>query len=460
MNYTVYLNGKSLAVHPARVSRLPLNRVWPSFQRPLEQTEIGYFVSFDMDAPITLRIETSDEIERVALRPREYCIEHRVSERCIEIELTEPRLFTVEVNGHHEALCVFANEPFTYEMTDNTLYFGPGEHDVGMLYPKNGQTIILDEGAVVYGGIYAYKVKDVTICGRGILDASKLLRGDELLERNDPLARELTDLGLTERDVRYYCAFDAYGCENLTVDGIILRDPPFWAFTLRNACRNVTLNNIKLIGLWRYNADGFDLCNCYDTALTNSFVHSFDDCVVVRAPYLDGEEGGCSNVTVTNNVLWCDWGKNLEVWSGNCDSAITDVIFRDNYLIHGCHFGVSIDTWMGSEHITVDGITYENIYIDTDADPLYPVFESDNAPAPIPDTENIPFSAVRIQVGRLGKHVGNQKILPIIDTSEFTIVYKNIHLKNVRCTGKFKAPMTVDESRLSVAENITFEDCE
>jgi hypothetical protein len=458
MTYTVYLNDQALPVHAARTSREPINRVWPGKQRDIQQTEISYFVTFDMAAPVRLRIETSDDIERFALRPREFGIKHKISKRCIEIDLAHPRLFTIEVNGHHEALCVFANEPFTYKITDNTLYFGPGEHHVGMLYPKDGQTIILDEGATVYGGIYAYKVNDLTICGRGILDSSELLRGDELIERGDRLANELMELGLTERDVRYCCAFNAYACNNLSVDGIILRDPPFWAFTLRNGCRNVNLNNIKLIGLWRYNADGFDLCNCYDTTLSNCFVRSFDDCVVVRAPYLDGEEGGCKNVTVANNVLWCDWGKNLEIWAGNIDAAITDVVFRDNYLIHSCHIGVSIDTWMGSEHITVDGVTYENIYIDTSSDPLYPVFESNEAPPVI--AEEIPLQAVRIQVGRLGKHVGNQKILPIIDTSPFTIVYKNIHLRNVRCTGEFKAPMTVNDSKLTLAENIVFTDCE
>ncbi len=458
MTYTVYLNKTILPIHNARTSRVPHNRVWDGKQRDLCQTEISYFVTFDMDAPVRLRIETSEAIERVDLRPREFGIRHRVSEHCIEIELAEPRLFTVEVNGHQEALCVFANVPFTYEKTDDTLYFGPGEHDVGMLYPTDGQTIILDEGAVVYGGVYAYKVKDVTIRGRGILDSSKLLRGEELLEQNDPLARELMELGLTERDVRYYCAFNAYGCENLTVDGIILRDPPFWGLTLRNGCRNVTLNNIKLIGYWRYNADGFDLCNCYNVTLANSFVRSFDDSIVVRAPYLDGEEGGCHNICVYNNVSWCDWGKNLEIWAGNVDTAINNITFRDNYLIHSCHMGVSIDTWMGSEHITIDGVTYENIYIDTSSDPLYPVFESNEAPPVI--TEEIPLQAVRIQVGRLGKHVGNQKILPIIDTSPFTIVYKNIHLSNVRCTGEFKAPMTVNDSKLTLAENIVFTDCE
>lgn len=460
MNYKVYLNEAEIPVQPARVSKLPINRAWPGIQRSLEQTEIAYFVSFDMAEPVTLRIETSDTIERAAIRPREFGIEHRVAERTIDITLAEPRLFTVEVNGHHEALCIFANKPFAYEMTDNTLYFGPGEHNIGMLYPKDGQTIILDEGAVVYGGIYAYRVKNVTVCGRGILDASKLLRGDELVERGDPLAQELMDLGLTERDVQYYCAFNAYGCENLTVDGIILRDPPFWTFTLRNACRHVTLNNIKLIGLWRYNADGFDLCNCYDTTLTNSFVRSFDDSVVVRGVYLDGEEGGCNNVTVSGNVLWCDWGKNLEIWSGNYDSSITDIAFYDNHLIHGCNVGVSIDTWFGSEHITVDGVTYESIFIDTDADPMFPVFEKENhVPTPT-DTDEPPFVAVRITMSKRGKSIGNQECDTSFDTSSFTIAYKNIHLKNVHCIGARKAPMIVDGSNLDIVENITFEECE
>jgi hypothetical protein len=280
-----------------------------------------------MSKPIMLRIETDEPIERVDLRPKEFGIRHRIGDQYIEIFLDQPRLFTVEVNGHEQALCVFANEPFTYTIDNKTLYFGKGEHHVGMIYPEDGQTIIIDEGAIVYGGIYAYKVNNVTICGRGILDSSHLLRGDELFDRHDALAEEMMSLGLTECDVRYYCAFNAYGCKNLTVDGIILRDSPFWTFTLRNACRHVTLNNIKLIGQWRYNADGFDLCNCYDVTLKNSFVRSFDDCVVVRAPYLDGEEGGCRNVTVSNNVLWCDWGKNIEIWSGNRDSVISDVIF-------------------------------------------------------------------------------------------------------------------------------------
>ncbi len=461
MKYTVYLNGEQLPVYPARTSRVPFNRWWPGHQRPLDQTEISYFVTFDMAAPATLHIETDEPIDRIAIRPREYGIAYRQGACSVDITLDRPRLFSVEINGHQQALCVFANEPFVCEKTADTLYFGAGEHHVGMIYPKDNQTIILDEGAVVYGGIYAYKVKNVTICGRGILDSSELLRGIQLTEAAASLAQEMMAMGLTERDVQYYCAFNAYGCENLTVDGIILRDSPFWTFTLRNGCRNVSLNNIKLIGQWRYNSDGFDLCNCYDVTLKNSFVRSFDDCVVVRAPYLDGETGGCRNVTVENNVLWCDWGKNLEVWSGHVPSRIENITFRDNYLIHACFAGISIDTWYGSEQTVVEGVSYENIVIDTSADPLYFAFESEDNPQYIPDTAKIELKAAHIYVGKRGAWTGKpQDYDPNADTSHYTIAYRNIRLKNVHCTGGFKAPFELNKKDLDIAENIIFEDCE
>jgi hypothetical protein len=71
-----------------------------------------------------------------------------------------------------------------------------------------------------------------------------------------------------------------------------------------------------------------------------------------------------------------------------------------------------------------------------------------------------PLIAVRINVGRLGRNAGNQSCDTSFDTSSFTIAYRNIHLKNVRCTGTRKLPMIVDDTKLDIAENITFEDCE
>lgn len=54
--YTVTINGIPADVYPARVSAYPYNYGWPGHQRPLEQTEMSAFVSFESDEPVTLEI--------------------------------------------------------------------------------------------------------------------------------------------------------------------------------------------------------------------------------------------------------------------------------------------------------------------------------------------------------------------------------------------------------------------
>ena len=72
--------------------------------------------------------------------------------------------------------------------------------------------------------------------GRGILDASKIERG------------KAPNMITLKRVVNGY------------INGIILRDPHEWAVVPTN-CDSITIDNIKMIGLWRYNSDGIDLVN-------------------------------------------------------------------------------------------------------------------------------------------------------------------------------------------------------
>ena len=39
--FEVRWEGRPLAVHPASVSKLPINQVWSGYQRPIEQTEVA-----------------------------------------------------------------------------------------------------------------------------------------------------------------------------------------------------------------------------------------------------------------------------------------------------------------------------------------------------------------------------------------------------------------------------------
>lgn len=461
MRFICSLPERPLTVQPARVSAVPLNRVWPGHQRPASETELASFVTFDMDQPTTLTVRVEDaEVRSVEIRPIEFGIPFTVEGNTVTVTLDRPRKFTLEVNGFHEALHVFANEPDTFTPDEHTRYFGPGEHHPGMILLESGETLYLAEGAVVYARVYAVNAKNVRICGRGVLDGSELFRGYEEAFRASEDCEKLLSLGLSLRGLeRHSGGFVLYGCEDVIVEGIILRDPPFWCGMTRNQCRRVVIRNIKMVGLWRYNADGFDICSSHDVLLEDCFIRSYDDCVVVRGSLLDGEFGGCSNIVVRNNVLWCDWGKNLEVWSGSRDSYIRRVSFEDNYLIRVCHTAISVDTWYGSEDIRVEDVAYENIHIDTHGEPLLPVYQTREDQVYDPAEGDPTTHSVWIQVGRIGRATGEQGIAHDIDVSGFKIRYENIRFGNVTVSDPDRIRATVDPRYLTACSGITFEDC-
>ena len=252
MKFTVWLNGRELPVQKARVSAFPLNRVWPGKQRDMDQTEWTEFVSFDLDCEGKGELEIrSDEgkMESVEIRPLAQGIPMERTERGIRLRLGEPCQFTVEAGDRHSVLHVFANPPFRYEHVPGELYFGPGEHHAGVIEPEDGQTVCIDEGAVVYGAILLLRKKNVRIVGRGILDSSELCRGNDWSKGEPELSIRIRERGLTPRDAAYSSGFVAFGCTNLFVEGIVLRDAPFWAVIVRNNCRDVVIDNIKLIGM-------------------------------------------------------------------------------------------------------------------------------------------------------------------------------------------------------------------
>ena len=461
MKYRVLVNGKETPCNFARVSKMPFNMVWKGYQRNEDQTELAWFVSFDLNEKTELTVEVLDaDVKDVKIRPLEYGIDYSVNGNVIKIVLEKALKFVVEVNGYHETLNVFANVPDNFVADENTIYFGPGEHDAGFIFPKSGQTVYIAEGATVYGGIYAYKADNVTVCGRGILDSSRIPRGDEIPEDSD-LYKLLASLGITDRDIKLITGFTAYECNNFTVDGIVLRDAPFWSMIIRNGSRNVKINNVKIIGQWRYNADGIDLCASGNIHLTDCFVRSFDDSIVVRAVDLDGETTPCDNILVENNVLWCDWGKNLEIWCGDKNAVVKDVIFRNNYLVHVTDIGISIDTWFGAPSLLVDNILYENIYIDTDALPMRPMLqEYKEHKYPYLDDFSVDYrTAVKVGVGRLGKNLGNQACDFNYDCSDYVIAYKNVTFRNIVCNSTKLLPASIKSKDLAELSNIAFENC-
>lgn len=348
-DYQVEVNGKPVFVYRARVSAVPFNQVWPGHQRPLDQTEVASFAYWDTAGPVTVEVISKRPVETVAVRPTSYGIRPTVEGHRIVFQILRPRQLVVEVNGTHRALHLFANPPEKKapKPTDAKAryfrYFGPGVHDAGNIELRSHETVYIAGGAVVHGFIQGTKVSDVEILGRGILDVSRF-----------------------ERTGR----FDASGaialrkCANVTIEGIVIRDPNIWTVIVAG-CRDVSIGNVKLIGLWRYNTDGINLVNSQDVSIENCFIRSFDDSLVIKGMkhWMDYSDMPVRNVTVAGCVIWNDWGKAMEIGLETCAPEIRDVAFEDCDVIRTGSVAMNI---ANGDRATVSNVRYENIRVEID----------------------------------------------------------------------------------------------
>jgi len=155
----------------------------------------------------------------------------------------------------------------------------------------------------------------------------------------------------------------ARGCEHVVVEGIIFRDPHVWT-VVPARCKDVRISNIKLIGLWRYNADGIDLVNSQDVLIEDCFVRAFDDNIVLKGlRYRDDYTKGknLKNIKVRNCVLWNDWGRALEIGAETVADTISDVVFENCDVIHFVHIAMDVQN---GDRAVVRNIVFKDIRVE------------------------------------------------------------------------------------------------
>ena len=471
--FSVSWNGRPLAVHFARVSAVPYNRVWNGTQRPLDQTEPAAFVSFDMDGPgeLEIRADAGDPpaLPEPHILPLSFPAPCHVEDGVVRIVLDRPRQLSLLFGSAAPTLHVFANPPFalpsgnaedaappdsrTLGLSDSPgpsalsviHRFGPGEHDVGVIVARSGETIVVEEGAVVYGTILVANAHDVRVVGRGIVDGSRLFRADH----DSAAFRAAVEAGLPPSFYGAEMAVNGltvYASERVAVEGVIFRDPPRWAVIVRGGSRDVLIDNVKIVGCWRYNSDGIDVCSSERVTIRDCFIRSFDDCLVARGAYLENDGPVTRGVVAERCVLWCDWGKCMEVWAGPKPCLIENVRFRDNAVVHPSGTVCDVTTWFGSSDTRIRDIAFEGTEVDF-AGPLWKekLQVSDEEPFPL-----VPREAQRllvVNVERYGRYLGNQQFEPATDLSGFRVRYEDIAVRGIRCHGE--APRlvgTIDSS--------------
>ena len=336
--------GQKIPVYACRVSAVLFNQVWPGYQRPLDQTETAAFAYWDMAGPARIEIRSAQAVQSVTVRPAALGIAPSVSGNRIVFELPRPRPVVVEINGSHHALHLFASPPEKEKPAESqpgVRYFGPGVHRPGTILLRSGETVYISGGAVVHGSIQAHGARNIRVLGRGIIDCSDFERG-----KGGGCIR-LAD------------------CRDIRIEGVVMRDPDVWCCTLLG-CTSAEIANVKLIGLWRYNSDGIDLCNSQSITIHDCFARSFDDSLVLKGlksrggsfdtrPVRDVRASGC--------VIWNDWGRAFEIGAETCAPEISHVIFEDCDVIHATHIAMDIQH---GDRALVSDIAFRNIRVEID----------------------------------------------------------------------------------------------
>jgi len=278
------------------------------------------------------------------VRPTSLGIQPAVEGNRISFSLDRPGSLVVEINGPHGALHLFANPPEKDAPTPEApgvRYFGPGVHRPGRIELKNHETVYLAGGAVVYGSIHATGATNIRIAGRGVLDVSPFERGQ------GGGAIRLSD------------------CSDVTVEGIVMRDPDVWCCSLFG-CSRVTISHVKLVGLWRYNADGIDVCNSQDVAVSDSFVRAFDDALVIKglkSRQNSFDDRPVQNVQFRRCVIWCDWGRAMEIGAETCAPEIAHITFADCDIVRTTHIAMDIQH---GDRAAIHDIRFERIRVEID----------------------------------------------------------------------------------------------
>ena len=366
---------RELAVETMRCSAMPVNIRWPGHQREQDQTELCRFARFDFVGKTVVWVDVPEGTREVVVRPLAKKVAVNRAGGVASFTLTAPGAYSVEFDGRHRNLMIFADPPHDWSDIDRTAanvrWFGPGEHDVGVLRPKAGETVFLDEGAMVYGRIEARDAHGLRICGHGILDASRV---KEVSVAIDPkLAEEQRKKGWAITNVKRFDAIRLMFCDDVRIEGITVRDSQIYAIR-PVCCDRFTADNVKILGSWRYNSDGIDMHNCRQVRIRDSFIRTYDDSICVKGfDYVLPEEEMLhdgvlhdvfEDVLVERCTIWNDWGRALEIGAETRAREIRDVTFRDCDVL-AVH-DVALDV-QNSDQAHVHDILFENIRVEYDS---------------------------------------------------------------------------------------------
>ena len=310
-----------------------------------------YFANFDFSDKARVVVRSKGDLSNVRILPDKYGFapKHH-KDGGISFKADQPFRISIERDGRRGPLLLFGNRPSEAPAPGrDVIRIEAGYHDIPVTELTDGQTLYLEEGAILRGAVIA-RGENITICGKGIIT------GEGYEKTKGPAT------------YRMY----AEGCRNLTVKDVTLTSPWWWGFVLWN-CDGVLLDNIKVCSSNILNDDAVDICNSSNIEIRNSFFRVQDDVIAVKGMDWEGN-AACENILVENCETWTDRANIFRI-GYECDSDVMrnirgrniDVLHYANKYKSPEHYWANAVFWIQpSNGMTIEDCSFEDIRINAD----------------------------------------------------------------------------------------------
>lgn len=301
-----------------------------------------HVATFESDATVEARVTIRSKAgDFVSLRPRRRQQDLRIKNGVATFHIRQGEKLVLETRGA-PPLFLFGipeEKDRPKEDDDGVVYFGPGEHDAGAIRLHSGETLYLAAGARVKGRVYAFEADDVTIRGRGVLDAQ----------------------GFTDRDKKIHgVLFER--CHNVAMEGIQIRTGDWWQVLLL-LTDNVNVDHVHTLSFGRNN-DGIDTDGVTNLDVRNSFIGCGDDGFGIHAvDAVSFGEPPTRNCHAEHCVIWNEFaGNGLRIGASTETGEISDIGFHDIDVLHCMNNAIMIDH---SDWATLRKIVFDDFANDT-----------------------------------------------------------------------------------------------
>ncbi len=344
----LYLEDSQLPLYSVYVNN---SQYWKGNVTDRDTVGVGYFF-LEGKVNVSLRC---DGMSNCVVRPLSANVEATVEDGVARFTLSSSGNYSIEPDGDPtRAIFLFVSDyadKDIEEENNKVIRFEKGLHtDANNPNIKNNTvtlssntTVILEDGAVVRARFVANNASNITICGTGIIDGSAFIRNATTGQVTVPL------------DFNY--------CSNVTFKDFSVHDPAGWCVNWY-FCTDSQIEKIKIISS-RSNGDGISLQSCQRIDVSDCFVRSWDDSLVVKNyPQWSNRdiEGTTRDITFRNCTIWTDLAQSMEIGYETVGQVMENITFEDITVLHNFHKPV-ISIHNGN-NANIKNVTYNRITVE------------------------------------------------------------------------------------------------